>query len=92
MRRKMKPAGFPADSSLRRFAILPDGFQQLSVMPSTPDELMQLNPRDRKWYPAYFAMMRPIRRLRKLLRERALLKRFPPHMATKPLEMTKSPT
>jgi len=83
MRRKMKPAEFSVDSSLRRFAILPDGFQQLSVMPSSPGELLKLNPR-RRWYPAYFTLLRPVRRLRRFLRERSLLKSFPPSQATRP--------
>lgn len=83
MRRKMKPADFPVDSSLRRFAILPDGFKRLFEMPSTPGELLTLNPR-RRWYPAYSTMMRPFRRLRKILRERSLVKRFPPHTSTRP--------
>jgi hypothetical protein len=83
MRRKMKGPGFPVDSSLRRFAITPEGFEYLAELPSTPEELMKLNPR-RAWYPAYVAMLRPIRRLRKYFRERALVKRFPPHTSTRP--------
>ena len=84
MRRKMSRANFSVDMSLRRFAILPDGFQQLRAMPSTPDELSRLNPA-RRWYPAYFTMLRPVRRLRRFLRERALLRRFPPNQATQPI-------
>jgi hypothetical protein len=91
MRRKMRAAEFPVDSSLRRFAILPDGFQPLSELPSTPDELAKLNPR-RRWYPAYFTMMRPFRRLRRFWRERSLLKRFPPHGATRPTEIAEART
>jgi hypothetical protein len=83
MRRKMKPAGFPVDASLRRFAILPDGFKKLSAMPSTPEELAALNPR-RRGFTMYYTMLRPLRRLRKFFRERSLLKRYPPSQATRP--------
>ncbi|HJQ78600.1 MAG TPA: DUF6625 family protein [Lacipirellulaceae bacterium] len=88
MRRKMKGPDFPVNSSLRRFAITPDGFAHLTKLPSTPDELMKLNPR-RAWYPAYVTMLRPLRRLRKFFRERELVKRFPPHAATKPSKVAK---
>jgi hypothetical protein len=83
MRRKMNPPRFSADASLRRFAILPRGFRRLSAMPSTPEELMALNPR-RRWYVAYSTLMRPVRRFRRFLRERSLLKRFPLSEAIQP--------
>jgi hypothetical protein len=83
MRREMKLADFPADASLRRFAILPDGFKKLSAMPSTPEELTALNPK-RRWFTTYYMMLRPFRRLRKFFRERSLLKRFPPSQAIRP--------
>lgn len=84
MRRKMKPPGFAADAALRRFAILPDGFRQLDRLPSTPEELTRLNPR-RSWYPAYYMLLlRPVRRLRRFLRERSLVKKYPPCQATRP--------
>jgi hypothetical protein len=86
MRRKMNSPAFPVDSSLRRFAVTPKGFERLSDMPSTPRELLALNP-SRRWYPLYFNLLRPFRRLSKALRERALLERFPPHKATKPREI-----
>jgi hypothetical protein len=83
MRRKMKPTNFPIDASLRRFAVLPDGFKKLSALPSTPEELMALNPRRRGFTP-YYMMLRPLRRLRKFLRERSLLKQFPASQAARP--------
>ncbi len=83
MRRKMKPADFAVDSSLRRFAILPDGFKKLSALPSTPEELSALNPR-RAGFTAYYMLLRPFRRLRKFLRDRSLLRRFPASQATRP--------
>jgi hypothetical protein len=83
MRRTMKSPEFTVDSSLRRFAILPDGFAKLSEMPTTPDELLKLNP-SRTWHRVQFTLLRPVRRLRKLLRERSLLKRFPSSQSTQP--------
>jgi hypothetical protein len=88
MRRKMNGPDFPVDSSLRRFAITPQGFERLTELPATPDELMKLNPR-RRWYPAFVTMMRPFRRLQKHFRERALVKQFPPHTATRPSKIAK---